>query len=153
MGAFAFVATNPQPITILAGGLFAIAGIAGAMAMAIGSHRPDTANEIASGPSTSTTSRASPTKRSRPPRPSGARSTGVIRRRRAGGVVRTRARVWERRVHDSDFLEVRIGLGDQPLAAPLEPWPEPEPLNVLDPCSSPPGETCCDVMNGCREYR
>ena len=32
-----------------------------------------------------------------------------------------------------DFLEVRLGLGDQPLAAPLEPWPEPEPLTVLDP--------------------
>jgi S-DNA-T family DNA segregation ATPase FtsK/SpoIIIE len=134
VGALAFVATNPQPITILAGGLFAVAGIAGAIAMAIGSHRQRYRErdrqravylDYLQGAANEATKTAEAQRGSldwrHPPPPA------------LAGVARTPERVWERRIHDPDFLEIRLGLGDQPLTAPLEPWPEPEPLTVLDP--------------------
>ncbi|MFF2272008.1 type VII secretion protein EccCa [Agromyces sp. NPDC058136] len=44
-------------------------------------------------------------------------------------------RVWERAVGDSDFLSVRVGVADQPLALSLEA-PELPPLAQLDPVAA-----------------
>lgn len=48
-------------------------------------------------------------------------------------VVRSNARRWERRPADEDFLVLRFGTGDQPLASPLELTVDTGPLNELDP--------------------
>ncbi|HKE70189.1 MAG TPA: type VII secretion protein EccCa [Nocardioidaceae bacterium] len=48
-------------------------------------------------------------------------------------LARNDARRWERRLPDSDFLVVRIGTGDQPLASPLTMAADTGPLNEFDP--------------------
>jgi S-DNA-T family DNA segregation ATPase FtsK/SpoIIIE len=48
-------------------------------------------------------------------------------------LARNDARRWERRLSDSDFLVVRIGTGDQPLASPLTMAADTGPLNEFDP--------------------
>ncbi|MFJ4878812.1 type VII secretion protein EccCa [Streptomyces sp. NPDC088745] len=45
------------------------------------------------------------------------------------------SRVWERRVGDPDFVQVRVGLGSQALAAPLEA-PETAPVDELEPLTA-----------------
>jgi DNA segregation ATPase FtsK/SpoIIIE, S-DNA-T family len=48
-------------------------------------------------------------------------------------VIRSSARLWERRPRDADFLVLRIGDGKQPLATPLEMPVEKGPAQTLDP--------------------
>jgi len=48
-------------------------------------------------------------------------------------LMRTHARRWERRVGDEDFLVLRGGLGEQPVAAQLQMATEEGPLNESDP--------------------
>ena len=48
-------------------------------------------------------------------------------------LARTTARRWERRRTDSDFLVVRVGVGDQPIAAALAMTADTGPLNQFDP--------------------
>jgi DNA segregation ATPase FtsK/SpoIIIE, S-DNA-T family len=48
-------------------------------------------------------------------------------------LARNDARRWERRLHDADFLVVRIGTGDQPLVSPLTMAADTGPLNEFDP--------------------
>ena len=48
-------------------------------------------------------------------------------------LARTDARRWERRVDDDDFLVLRVGLGDQPVATPLTMNTDTGPLNEFDP--------------------
>ncbi|NBM17830.1 type VII secretion protein EccCa [Streptomyces sp. GC420] len=45
------------------------------------------------------------------------------------------SRVWERRVGDDDFAQVRVGLGSQQLAAPLIE-PETAPVDALEPLTA-----------------
>jgi S-DNA-T family DNA segregation ATPase FtsK/SpoIIIE len=60
---------------------------------------------------------------------------------RIWGLVRARRTLWERRRTDDDFLEVRIGLGDVSLAAPLR----------LDLGSNPLTEHEPDLLDQARE--
>ncbi len=48
-------------------------------------------------------------------------------------IARDDARRWERRVNDPDFLVVRVGTGDEPLASPLKMDADTGPLNEFDP--------------------
>lgn len=48
-------------------------------------------------------------------------------------IARNDARRWERRVQDPDFLVVRLGVGDEPLASPLTMGADTGPLNEFDP--------------------
>ena len=132
-----------QPATdhLLAGGLFAIAGIGGAVAMALEPPRSLAPARPPAARSTSTTSRRRQRRRRRRPKPSGRRSVAhpapralVTSRRHAGGS-------WERRLHDADFLDVRIGLGDD-ASPPARAVADPEPLTVLDPVLVAAGEMC-----------
>ena len=50
-------------------------------------------------------------------------------------VVAEGSRVWERRVGDEDFGQVRIGLGPQQLATPLVA-PETAPVDELEPLTA-----------------
>jgi S-DNA-T family DNA segregation ATPase FtsK/SpoIIIE len=48
-------------------------------------------------------------------------------------LARTSARRWERRVDDPDFLVVRAGVGDRPIATPVSMSADDGPLNEFDP--------------------
>ncbi len=48
-------------------------------------------------------------------------------------IARTDSRRWERRRNDSDHLVVRVGRGDQPIAAALSMHADTGPLNQFDP--------------------
>ncbi|MGH3358467.1 MAG: hypothetical protein ACRDO7_06660, partial [Nocardioidaceae bacterium] len=48
-------------------------------------------------------------------------------------IARDDTRRWERRVNDPDFLVVRLGIGDEPLASPLTMNADTGPLNEFDP--------------------
>ncbi len=48
-------------------------------------------------------------------------------------VARTNARRWERRRADADHLVLRVGIGDQPIAAALTMSADTGPLNQFDP--------------------
>jgi S-DNA-T family DNA segregation ATPase FtsK/SpoIIIE len=48
-------------------------------------------------------------------------------------LARTNARRWERRRSDSDHLVLRVGVGDQPIAAALTMGADTGPLNEFDP--------------------
>jgi DNA segregation ATPase FtsK/SpoIIIE, S-DNA-T family len=50
-------------------------------------------------------------------------------------IARTGARRWERRRGDADFLDLRIGTGDQPIVAALRLDADTGPLNQFDPVS------------------
>jgi S-DNA-T family DNA segregation ATPase FtsK/SpoIIIE len=52
---------------------------------------------------------------------------------RLWAIARRRRRVWERRPADPDFLHVRLGLGEGPLAAPVQMSPRMDPLADYDP--------------------
>jgi len=52
---------------------------------------------------------------------------------RLWGIVRARRSLWERRREDQDFLEIRIGLGDVPLSAPLHLDLGSNPLTEHEP--------------------
>jgi S-DNA-T family DNA segregation ATPase FtsK/SpoIIIE len=56
-------------------------------------------------------------------------------------VVRSAQRRFERRVGDADFLAVRVGLGDVPLAVQLGVPPRASPLDLRDEISSRAAET------------
>ncbi|MGA8115357.1 MAG: type VII secretion protein EccCa [Actinocatenispora sp.] len=53
--------------------------------------------------------------------------------RRLLDVARTNARRWERRLTDPDFLQLRAGVGDQPIATPMRTASEVTPLSAADP--------------------
>ena len=48
-------------------------------------------------------------------------------------IARDDARRWERRLSDPDFLVVRLGTGDEPIASPLTMNADTGPLNEFDP--------------------
>jgi ESX secretion system protein EccC len=48
-------------------------------------------------------------------------------------IARAEARRWERRLGDDDFLQLRVGIGDQPIATPMRMASEQTPLSATDP--------------------
>jgi DNA segregation ATPase FtsK/SpoIIIE, S-DNA-T family len=119
-GAMVFALVNPQPIYLVAGGLFLVASVAGGVAMYV-------------------QQRASQRRRVRHERDvyleqvdrvrNEARETASLQREDAlrrhpaprdlWTVATSASRVWERRPGDGDFLHVRAGLGTGPLARRL----------------------------------
>ncbi|HXM57229.1 MAG TPA: type VII secretion protein EccCa, partial [Candidatus Dormibacteraeota bacterium] len=120
LGAMVFVLVNPKPLYIATGLLFAISAIGAGVAMGV--------QQRASFRRQTRTVRLRYLEYLRELR---GVVLGVAGRQRADatwrhpapaalvGVVAARGRLWERRTGDADFLEVRVGEGPQPLAAPL----------------------------------
>jgi S-DNA-T family DNA segregation ATPase FtsK/SpoIIIE len=133
LGAMVFVLVNPKPLYIATGLLFAVSAIGAGVAMGVqqrGSFRRQT--------------RAVRVRYLEYLRELRGQVLAVAGRQRADaawrhpapaaliGVVTARSRLWERRPGDGDFLEVRVGAGAQPLAAPLRTDLEAPTLATYD---------------------
>jgi S-DNA-T family DNA segregation ATPase FtsK/SpoIIIE len=136
LGAVLFVVVNPKPIYIISGLLFALAAIAMGAGMAVqqqtGWRRRATLERSRYQAYLAELRRT---------------ARGVAEQQRAAAAwhhpapdaleafVRSRARRWERRPADEDFLELRVGQGPRPLASPLRFEAGADPLSKLDPVS------------------
>jgi DNA segregation ATPase FtsK/SpoIIIE, S-DNA-T family len=135
-GALIFVVINPQPLYLVAGGLFLVAS----MAMGVGMYVQQRSGQRG---------------RLRHDREAYLTYLGNVRRsaaetarRQTAGdawtnpapdrlwtIARSQARVWERRPADGDYLSPRIGVASGPLATPLH-LDTKGPLAELDPISA-----------------
>jgi DNA segregation ATPase FtsK/SpoIIIE, S-DNA-T family len=134
LGALVFVLVNPKPLYIATGLLFAISAIGAGTGMALQQRTSfrrqtrmardryqrylDDLREVVLG--IAGQQRADAEWRHPPP-------AGLL------AVATARARVWERRTGDADFLEVRVGAGARPLASPLQTEIGSPALATYDP--------------------
>jgi S-DNA-T family DNA segregation ATPase FtsK/SpoIIIE len=136
-GAMVFALVNPQPVYLVAGGLFLVASVTSGVAMYFqqraSQHQRirqarelyqdhlervrDEAREVAR--------RQSDEARLEHPAPEALWTVAV-----------SPARVWERRWGDRDFLEVRVGVGPRPLARPIRIESAAGPLTEIDAVSA-----------------
>jgi hypothetical protein len=133
-GGLMMALTNRNPLAAAAGGLFLVAAVAVGVVMLIGQ-------------------RSGPRRQLREGRERYLDYLEELRRTLRGTVAAQRAsarwrhpapdrlldlarmhpRRWERRVHDDDFLVLRVGIGDRPIATRLSMNADDGPLNEFDP--------------------
>lgn len=135
-GALLFTLTNPKPLFLAAGGLFAF----GSIAMGFGMYyqqRYSTRHKI----SVDRDRYLAYLDRVRPTLQETARCQSLEAAWRQPGpaelwsLTGSPFRAWERRAEDDDFLEVRLGLGRQPLVTPLRLAVDDNPLTEHDAVS------------------
>ncbi len=134
LGALLFIVVNPRPIYLVSGVLFALGSVGMGAGMAVQqrlSTRRRTAGERARylgylarlrEEARGTAAQQREAEAWRHPEP------GAL-----AALVQAPARLWERRRDHADFLVVRAGTGDRPLATAIQPPGEGDPMAPADP--------------------
>jgi S-DNA-T family DNA segregation ATPase FtsK/SpoIIIE len=133
-GGLMMAITNRSPLAAAAGGLFLVAAVAVGVVMLIG-QRSGPRRQLREARERYLDYLEELRRRLR--RTVSAQQASAVWRHpepaRLLDLARTPARRWERRVDDPDFLLLRAGMGDRPIATPVSMSADDGPLNEFDP--------------------